>query len=112
LLLSAQLTKGQKSAHFIDVGQAESILLEFKTAAILIDAGGEVTGNNRDRDHLIAYLNTFFARRTDLRDSAGRGILYSVIVSHPHIDHTRHLMPVMNNLATSANGSVKGRAVA
>lgn len=97
LLLSAPLTQAQMSAHFINVGQAESILLEFKTAAILIDAGGEVTGNNRDRDHLIAYLNTFFARRTDLRDSAGRGIIYSLIVSHPHIDHTRHLMAVMNN---------------
>ena len=30
------------SAHYINVGQADSILLEFKTAAILIDAGGEL----------------------------------------------------------------------
>ena len=30
-------------------------------------------------------------------DSGGRGVIYSLIVSHPHIDHTRHLMPVMNN---------------
>lgn len=97
LLLTTSVAQAQMSAHFINVGQAESILLEFKTAAILIDAGGEVTGDDRDRDHLLAYLNTFFARRTDLRDSAGRGIIYSVIVSHPHIDHTRHLMAVINN---------------
>jgi competence protein ComEC len=96
LLLSAHLTRAQMSVHFINVGQAESILLEFKTAAILIDAGGEATGDDRDRDHLIAYLNAFFERRTDLRNSAGRGVIYSLIVSHPHIDHTRHLMAVMN----------------
>jgi competence protein ComEC len=96
LLCSAPQTKAQMSAHFINVGQAESILLELKTAAILIDAGGEVTGDNRDRDHLIDYLNKFFQRRTDLKDAEGRGVLYSVIVSHPHIDHTRHLMGVMN----------------
>lgn len=96
-LLSASPKQAQMSAHFINVGQAESILLEFKTAAILIDAGGEVTGDDRDRDHILAYLNAFFARRTDLRDSAGRGVIYSLVVSHPHIDHTRHLMAVMNN---------------
>jgi hypothetical protein len=90
-LLSAELTQAQMSAHFINVGQAESILLEFKTAAILIDAGGEATGDDRDRDHLIAYLNNFFARRTDLRNSAGRGVIYSVIVSHP--PHRSHPPP-------------------
>ena len=97
IMFCASSAHAQMSTHFINVGQAESILLEFKTAAILIDAGGEDTGNTRDLDHLLAYLNGFFARRTDLRDSNGRGILYSVIVSHPHIDHTRHLMAVMNN---------------
>jgi competence protein ComEC len=97
LLFSATVARAQMSAHYINVGQAESILLEFKTAAVLIDAGGEDTGDNRDRDHLIDYLNAFFSRRTDLRDSAGRRVIYSLIVSHPHIDHTRHLMAIMNN---------------
>lgn len=41
LTLSAPAALAQMSAHFINVGQAESILLEFRTAAILIDAGGE-----------------------------------------------------------------------
>lgn len=100
LILSASITaQAQMRAHFINVGQAESILLEFKTAAILIDAGGEDTGNNRDRDHLIGYLNRFFDSRPDLREATSprRGIIYSLIVSHPHIDHTRHLMAVMNS---------------
>jgi beta-lactamase superfamily II metal-dependent hydrolase len=73
LLFSATVVKAQMSAHYIHVGQAESILLEFKTAAILIDAGGEETGDDRDRDHLVAYLNAFFTRRTDLRDPPDAG---------------------------------------
>lgn len=81
------------SAHYINVGQADSILLEFKKSAILIDAGGEATGDTnptRDRDHLIDYLNKFFARRPDLSRT-----LLAVIISHPHLDHTKNLMPVL-----------------
>lgn len=93
LFLLAGAAQGQMKAHFINVGQAESILLEFRTAAILIDAGGEDTGNdNRDRRRLMDYLGRFFDRRTDLNRT-----LLSVIVSHPHIDHTRLLMSVMRN---------------
>jgi len=90
--LSAGVVNAQMKAHFINVGQAESILLEFRRHAVLIDAGGEDTGDTRDRDHLLDYLDRFFARRTDLRDT-----LHSVVVSHPHIDHTRHLMDVLEN---------------
>jgi beta-lactamase superfamily II metal-dependent hydrolase len=79
-------------AHFINVGQADSILLEFKSAAILIDAGGETTGDDRDRDHLVGYLNTFFQGRPDLNRT-----IYSIIISHPHLDHTKNLMAVMQN---------------
>lgn len=82
--------QGQMKAHFINVGQAESILLEMPSAAVLVDAGGESTGDDRDREHLLAYLDQFFAGRPDL-DST----LHSVIVSHPHLDHTRNLMPVL-----------------
>jgi competence protein ComEC len=79
------------SAHYINVGQADSILLEFKEAAILIDAGGEATNPpTRDRDHLLDYLNKFFARRPDLKRT-----LLAVIISHPHLDHTKNLMPVL-----------------
>lgn len=91
LLLCATVVKAQMSAHYINVGQAESILLEFKTAAILIDAGGEATGDDRDKNHLVNYLNRFFARRTDLNRSL------EVIISHPHIDHTKNLGAVLQN---------------
>lgn len=108
-------SRAEDTAHYIDVGQAESILLEFKTAAILIDAGGEDTGDTRDRDHLIDYLNRFFQRRRDLRENTGaqRGILYSLIISHPHIDHTRHLMAVMDSfkVLNLVEGGQKGNSI-
>ena len=63
LVLSAITIQAQVSAHYINIGQGDSILLEMKSAAILIDAGGEATGDTSDRDHLVEYLNTFFARR-------------------------------------------------
>jgi competence protein ComEC len=99
LLFSSALARAEMKVHFINVGQAESMLLEFETAAVLIDAGGESTGDDRDRDHLLSYLNDFFDRRTDLRERTGRkrGVIYSLIVSHPHIDHTRFLRNVMEN---------------
>ena len=90
-LLHPSNSQAKITAHYINVGQAESTLLELETAAILIDAGGEDTGDTRDVDHLIEYLNTFFSRRTDLNRT-----LYSVIISHPHIDHTRHLMAIFD----------------
>lgn len=98
VLLLAGVAQGQMKAHFINVGQAESILLEFKTAAILIDAGGENTGEpgtqlgDRDLNRLIGYLDRFFDTRTDLNRT-----LTSIIISHPHIDHTRLIMDVMRN---------------
>lgn len=80
--------QAQMKAHFINVGQGQAVLLEFQTAAVLVDAGGEPDA--ADRQHLASYLDRFFAERTDL-DST----LYSVIVTHPHIDHTQYLMDVM-----------------
>lgn len=87
-VLWAAAAQAQMKAHFINVGQGQSVLLEFQTAAVLVDAGGEP--DQADRDHLVGYLDTFFAGRPDLDRT-----LYSVIVTHPHIDHTRYLMEVM-----------------
>jgi competence protein ComEC len=70
------------------VGQGQSVLLEFAGAAVLVDAGGDA-GNAR-RDHLRDYLDAFFTRRADLNRT-----LAAVIVTHPHIDHTRFLMDVL-----------------
>ena len=84
----------RNQVHFINVGQAEAILLEFQHEAILIDAGGECTCDDRDRRRLTRYLDDFFARRTDLTE-AGKGRIHTIIISHPHIDHTMLLMDVM-----------------
>jgi len=78
--------------HVIDVGQADSILLEFKAAAVLVDAGGESTGDDRDREHLVSQLQSFFAARPDLNKT-----LHAVIITHAHIDHTKLLMDVLQN---------------
>lgn len=76
--------------HFINIGQAESILLEFDKEAVLIDAGGEDTTDVQQFNHLIKYLTDFFNRRTDLHKT-----IDTVIVSHPHKDHTKMLPAVM-----------------
>lgn len=110
LLISATVVRAQMSAHYINVGQADSILLEFKTGAILIDAGGEATSDNRDKDHLIAFLNQFFDRRTDLHRT-----LTAVIISHPHIDHTKNLVAVMQTFRVQKlidGGNTRGSGIA
>lgn len=84
----------RNQVHFINVGQAEAILLEFQHDAVLIDAGGENTGDDRDSRHLLRYLDDFFKRRTDLTQG-GKGKIHTIIISHPHIDHTMLLLEVM-----------------
>src|SRR5689334_9713182 len=69
--------------HVIDVGQGASALVELDHAAILIDAGGEDTGSDRDAKSIRDTLTAFFARRADLHNT-----LEAVIISHPHVDHT------------------------
>lgn len=74
------------NVYYIDVDQANSALLEFPCAAVLIDAGA------RDRagiDHLTSFLEAFFARRTDLNRH-----LAAVFVTHTHVDHNRALKDV------------------
>lgn len=82
--------QGQMAVHYIDVGQGDAILIEFPKAAIMIDAGGEDTGDTRVRDHLLKKLNDFFARRQDLNRT-----LHAIIITHAHIDHTKHLLDVL-----------------
>lgn len=76
-------------AHFINVGQADSILLEFPCGAALIDAGAQ---DEEYRDRLIAYLNTFFANRPDLNRT-----LRVVFVTHSHEDHANALKAIVNS---------------
>lgn len=77
---------GQMNAHFIDVGQGSSILLEFACGAALIDTGGEKNDQFDSTSRLQDYLDDFFQRRGDLKSR-----LSMVVLSHAHIDHTRGL---------------------
>ena len=76
-------TRPSMAVHFIDVDQGNAALIEFPCAAILIDAGGrgEVAS-----DHLVAYLDAFFARRADLDKR-----IATVFVTHTHVDHNSNL---------------------
>lgn len=75
--------RGVLRAHFIDVDQGAATLLEFPCAAVLIDAGGRGASAN---NHLIAYLDAFFARRTDLNRT-----LAALYITHAHFDHDANL---------------------
>jgi beta-lactamase superfamily II metal-dependent hydrolase len=99
--------RAQFVIHVIDVGQSDAILVELKSGAILIDAGGESTSDDHYREHFLAALNGFFAKREDLKKN-----IYAVIVTHPHIDHTRLLMEVFQNFTVKHfydGGDDKGR---
>jgi competence protein ComEC len=76
--------------HVIDVGQGSATLFEFPEAAVLVDTGGEQNALCDSNAKLDAYLDAFFARRTDLH-----GELASLILTHPHLDHTRGVPVVL-----------------
>lgn len=86
LALAAPAGEAKMTAHFIDVGQGLSALLEFPCGAVLIDAGGDEESEN----DLLAYLEGFFDRRPDLNRT-----IETIFVTHPHIDHTRAIPEVV-----------------
>lgn len=88
ICLGAQSAFTQITFHHIDVAQGDATLVEFQTAAILIDAGG--SNSNVTKDALTVYLDEFFARRTDLNNT-----LYSLIITHPHADHLRWIKHIL-----------------
>ncbi len=57
--------------HFIDVGQADSILIQVNNKNMLIDAG-----NRGDADSIVSYLQKQGVKKLDY-----------VIATHPHEDH-------------------------
>jgi competence protein ComEC len=77
------------TAHFIDIGQGQSVLLEFPCGAVLIDAGAQ---DAAARTRLVAYLNKFFARRADLHRT-----INTILITHDHIDHDSALRAVIEN---------------
>lgn len=84
VLLGTQANAATMTVHVIDVGQGAATLLEFSCGAVLVDTGGEQNPQFKSRETLIAYLNGFFDRRTDLNRT-----LALVVLSHPHADHIR-----------------------
>jgi competence protein ComEC len=76
--------------HFIDIGQGDATLLEFPCGAALIDTGGEQNELFDGEAALYAYLDAFFARRADLNRT-----LDLLLITHPHIDHNRAAVGVL-----------------
>lgn len=72
--------------HYINVGQAAAVLLEFPCAAVLIDAGAQDENYHRK---LLDYLGQFFARRKDLDSTFSL-----IMVTHPHVDHNEALVDI------------------
>ncbi|HKE19679.1 MAG TPA: MBL fold metallo-hydrolase [Kofleriaceae bacterium] len=91
--------------HVIDVGQGAAQLLEFPCGAILVDTGGEKNAQFDSEPALIGYLDRFFERRHDLDRT-----LALLVVTHPHIDHTRGIAAVLERyrvLNVLDNGDVR-----
>jgi competence protein ComEC len=93
LLPFASSAQSYMRAHFIDVGQADAILLEFRCGSVLIDAGAH-SGWADTTDQLIDYLSK------RLTDSFGpKNVLDYVIITHDDTDHTESLPKVFSGLA-------------
>jgi len=71
-------TTQELKVHFIDVGQGDSILIDFGDTEILIDGGDKSPG-------VIAYLNDYID-----------GALEAIAATHPHADHIGGLIAVLN----------------
>lgn len=68
---SVPAVHGQLQVHFLDVGQADSILIRTADAAMLVDAGTNEAGAS-----VVSYIR-----------SQGIETLDYVIGTHPHEDH-------------------------
>lgn len=77
-----QNTLSELEVYFIDVGQADSILLKLEDENILIDGG-----NNSDGDDLVEYLEYLGIEKID-----------TIIGTHPHEDHIGGLDDVIENI--------------
>jgi competence protein ComEC len=70
--VSAEVTNDlSMKVHFIDVGQADCILVENNSKYMLVDGG-----NNDDKDVILDYLNRLGIKEFE-----------AIIMTHPHEDH-------------------------
>jgi beta-lactamase superfamily II metal-dependent hydrolase len=75
--LTAVPTGGELKAHFIDVGQGDSILIDLGETEVLIDGGEKSPG-------LVDYLKKYVD-----------GALEVMVATHPHSDHIGGLIAVL-----------------
>jgi competence protein ComEC len=90
--------------HCINVGQADSTLLEFPCGAILIDAGAQ---DEAHLNGLLTYLGDWFLTRPDLNKT-----LEAIFITHNHIDHTRALRETAERFRVKRyfdNGQLQGK---
>ncbi len=96
----------QMRLHFVDVGQGAATLVELPCAAVLVDTGGEQNPSFSGNERLLGYLERFFASRPDLERR-----LELLLLTHPHIDHTRGTKLVLERFTPRhvvTNGLEKG----
>jgi beta-lactamase superfamily II metal-dependent hydrolase len=70
---------GTLTIHFLDVGQGDSILLDFGDTEVLIDGGDKSPG-------IVSYIDDYVD-----------GSLEVMVASHPHADHIGGLIAVLND---------------
>lgn len=81
-LVNSDLSKDLK-AHFIDVGQADSIFIELPNGqSLLIDAGESKNGSQ-----IVSYIK-----------SLGYSQIDYVVATHPHADHIGGMTTVINSM--------------
>ena len=94
---SAERPPDRMRVHFLNVGQGAATLIEFPCGAMLVDTGGEEHSEFHSVPVLTAYLDAFFARRTDLKNP-----LDVLLLTHPHIDHVRGVPAVIERYGVRA----------
>ena len=70
-------TPTELKVHFIDVGQGDSILIDFGDIEVLIDGGGKSPG-------VVSYIDDYID-----------GVLEVIVATHPHADHIGGLIDVL-----------------
>ncbi len=86
--------KKTMTVHLLNVGQGAATLIELPCAAVLVDTGGELNESFDGPAALIAALDAFFARRTDLKRT-----IDLLVITHPHIDHVKGVPALLDSFA-------------